>query len=224
MFKHLVILAAGRSSRMWPLTEYVPKAMAIADGKTLLETTVDKYRKHDFRIHLTVGYKADVLAPFALSLGINSVINTTSRGNSWWVYNSILSEIHEPVIVLTCDSLMDINLKQLWENYKKFKEPACLLLPAEPKEGFEGDYIHQKNGLVALLSRKEKSNFYGSGCQVLNLRKIRDITEPAEDFLEVWGQLIAHKQLYCADFAAQNWFTFDTVEQLKLYKSLRDEK
>src|ERR1035437_4796380 len=109
MFKHLVILAAGRSVRMWPLTEYVPKAMALADDKTLLQINVAKYKSLGFNIHLTVGYKSDILSPHALSLGVDTLVNTNGTGNAWWIYNSILSKFNEPVMILTCDSLMEIN-------------------------------------------------------------------------------------------------------------------
>lgn len=224
MFKHVVILAAGRSVRMWPLTEYVPKAMALADGKTLLEITLQKYQKLGMKIHLTVGYKAEVLSPFALGLGVDTLVNTTGRGNSWWIYNSVLSKIDEPILVLTCDSLMDIDLEKLGKNYQNFGQPTCLFLPAHLKEGFEGDYIHQTNGLVIALSRQDKTDLYGSGCQVLNPKKIVQTTKPADDFMDVWSQLIALKQLYCANFTAENWFTFDSVEQLKLYQTLKNSK
>lgn len=219
MFKHLVILAAGRSVRMWPLTEYVPKAMALAKEKTLIQITVEKYQKLAMQIHLTVGYKSDILSPHVLGLGVNTLVNTVGQGNSWWIYNTLLSKLDEPVMVLTCDSLMDVNLELLEKNYKQFKEPACMLLPTKPRAGFDGDFIHYKNHLVTALSRKEKSEIYCSGCQVLNPKKILESTKSADDFLEVWTQLIKLEQLYCADFNAENWFTFDTIEQLKLYRA-----
>lgn len=223
MIKNLVVMAAGRSVRMWPLTEYVPKAMALADGKTLLQTTVEKYRNYDMNIHLTVGYKSDVLSPYALGLGVDTLVNTTGQGNSWWIYNTVLSKFDEPVIVLTCDSLMDVDIKKLETDYKRFGEPACMLLPVRPKEGFDGDYIHQEQGRITAMNRKEKTNIYGSGCQVLNPKKIISITKPAGDFLDVWAQLMTKKQLFCASFTAENWFTFDSVEQLKIYKALKEK-
>jgi NDP-sugar pyrophosphorylase family protein len=158
MFKNIVIMAAGRSVRMWPLTEYVPKAMALADDKTLLEINFQKYKPLGLNIHLTVGYKSDILAPYALSLGADSLVNTNCKGNAWWIYNSLLSKFNEPIILLTCESLMDIDLVKLEENYKKYGEPACMILPVHPKEGFDGDFIHKKSGLVIKLSREEKTD------------------------------------------------------------------
>jgi len=221
MFKNVVIMAAGRSVRMWPLTEYVPKAMALADEKTLLEISMEKYKKQGLNVHLTVGYKSDVLAPHALALGASSLINTNGQGNSWWLYNSLLANLDESVLVLTCDSLMDVDLGELEKNYKNFGEPMGMILPVHPKEGFDGDYIHADKGIITKLSRKEKTDLYCSGCQVLNPKKIAQNTKPADDFLEVWNELIGKKQLYCAGFTAQNWFTFDTVEQLKLYRTAK---
>jgi NDP-sugar pyrophosphorylase family protein len=218
MFKNLLIMAAGRSTRMWPLTEYVPKAMALANNKTLLQNAVEKYLPFGLNIHLTVGYKREVLAPHALSLGVNSLINTNGYGNAWWIYNTMLSSFNEPVLVLTCDSLMDIDLHRLYSHYLEMGSPACMILPAIPKEGFDGDFIHHEWGKVTKLSREEKTAIYGSGCQVINPHKIKTITQPSEDFLDVWAQLINLNQLYCANFTATNWFTFDSVEQLKKYR------
>jgi len=222
MFKNLVILAAGRSVRMWPLTEYVPKAMALADNKTLLEINFEKYKPLGFNIHLTVGYKSDILSTHALSLGADSLVNTNGKGNSWWIYNSIISHFNEPIMILTCDGLMDIDLKEVEREYKKFGEPACMIVPTHPKEGFDGDYIHQKDGLITKLSRAEKTDIYGSGCQILNPRKIIELTEFSDDFLDVWSQLIDKKQLYCSTTIATNWYSFDSVEQLKLYRSSKN--
>ena len=216
-------MAAGRSVRMWPLTEYVPKAMALADNKTLLEINVLKYKPLGFKIHITVGYKGDILSPHALSLGVDSLVNTNGKGNSWWIYNSILSKLDEPIMLLSCDGLMDIDLKEVEKNYKKFGEPACMIVPVHTKEGFEGDYIHKKDGLIVKLSRKEKTDIYGSGCQILNPKKIIELTKPADDFLEVWSELIEKKQLYCSFSEAKNWYSFDSVEQLKSYRCIKKD-
>ncbi|MFA5934678.1 MAG: NDP-sugar synthase [Candidatus Paceibacterota bacterium] len=223
MFKNLVILAAGRSVRMWPLTEYVPKAMALADNKTLLEINFEKYKPLGFNIHLTVGYKSDILSPHALVLGVSSLVNTNGKGNAWWIYNSILSKLDEPIMILTCDGLMDIDLKDVEKEYKKFGEPACMLVPTQVKDGFDGDCIHQKDGLITKLSRTEKTDIYGSGCQILNPKKIIELTKNSDDFLEVWNQLMKKKQLYCSSSLAKNWYTFDSVEQLKSYRCIKED-
>lgn len=218
MIKHLVIMAAGRSTRMWPLTEYVPKAMALANDKTLLQNTIEKYSKLVMNIHITVGYKSDILSKHALGLGVSSIINTNGRGNSWWVHNTLISKINEPVLVLTCDSLMDFSLEKLEKEYLSLGQPAAMILPATVKENFEGDYIEQTNGLVTGLTRKNKTSVYCSGCQVVNPKKVCETIKPTDDFLDLWSQLIEKKQLGCASFTAENWFSFDTVEQLKLYR------
>jgi NDP-sugar pyrophosphorylase family protein len=64
------------------------------------------------------------------------------------------------------------------------------------------------------LNRHKPAPTYCSGIQMLNPHKINQLTEPVEDFYQLWQQLIAQKQLYCADSYPKNWFTVDTIEQL----------
>jgi len=221
MFKNLVIFAAGNGGRMFPLTAYTPKAMVLCNNKTLIQASIEKFSKKNFKIHVTVGHKGDELAKHVISLGVSTVINTTGKGNAWWVYNSILSSFDEPIIALTCDSLMDVDLEALEKNYLNYKKPLCMLLPAKPIETIEGDYIHQENGLVKYLSRKDKTDIYASGCQVLNPKKIIENTKSTDNFSNLWEQLIELNQLFCTDFNASNWFSVDTIEQLKLYDSFK---
>jgi MurNAc alpha-1-phosphate uridylyltransferase len=86
MFKHLVIFAAGNGSRMLPLTTYVSKAMVLSNGKTLIQTSIEKFKEENFKIHVTVGYKGSELSKHVISLGVNTVISTTGKGNAWWIY------------------------------------------------------------------------------------------------------------------------------------------
>ena len=45
MFSHAIILAAGKGLRMRPLTIKTPKALALFNGKTLVESVIKKIKK-----------------------------------------------------------------------------------------------------------------------------------------------------------------------------------
>ena len=53
--KHALIMAAGRGSRMMPLTNEIPKAMAQVGETTLIVNGIEKIRKVLDNIHITVG-------------------------------------------------------------------------------------------------------------------------------------------------------------------------
>lgn len=212
--QHALIMAAGRGQRMMPLTEDIPKAMAIHDGSTLIATSIEKLKKSAANIHITVGYKGSMLAKHVIEHNISSIFNTDGKGNAWWIFNTLLKYIDEPVLVLTCDNIVELDTDLLIRDYYKKNEPACMVVPVKPVEGLEGDYIFQQDGVITELNRNKKSEIYCSGIQLLNPKKINQLIEETDDFNFVWQRLIKIQQLFCSEIYPKNWFTVDTVEQL----------
>jgi len=211
---HAIIMAAGRGQRMMPLTNDIPKAMAIYDGATLISQGIDNIRKTIENVHITVGYKGAILAQHVIEHNVSSVFNTEGKGNCWWVYNTLLKSLNEPIVVLTCDNVIDLDFDLLSKDYFNLGEPACMIVPVQPVSGLEGDYIFHKDNLVFELSRSKLSDIYCSGIQVLNPAKISTLTEATEDFYNLWSQLIQKDNLFCSNIYPKKWFTVDTVQQL----------
>jgi NDP-sugar pyrophosphorylase family protein len=218
--KHAIILAAGRGQRMMPLTEDLPKPMAPYNGSTLIAQGIAQIAKRVEKVHVTVGYKKAMLAQHVIEYGASSVINTDGQGNSWWIYNTLFKSLNEPICVLTCDNVVDIDIDLLEEDYLKLGEPACMLVPVLPVAGLEGDFIFHKNHVVTNLDRHEPSEIYCSGIQILNPYKINELTEEADDFYSVWKQLIDLEQLYVSAIYPKKWFAVDTVEQLVMLNKM----
>jgi NDP-sugar pyrophosphorylase family protein len=212
--RNAIIMAAGRGLRMMPLTATVPKAMAPFLDSTLIANVIRRIRKHVDVIHVTVGYKGPLLAEHVISLGADCVYNTSGKGNSWWIYNTMLMRLDEPLLVLTCDNVVELDLEQLEREYMRQNEPTCMLVPVKPVPGMEGDYIFRKDDLVMRLDRNTQSDMYCSGIQVLNPAMINRLTSPVEDFYSVWEQLITQRQVYCSRIIPKRWFSVDTVDQL----------
>jgi len=211
---HAVIMAAGRGMRMMPLTENMPKAMAPFAGTTLIANGIDKILKHLDTVHITVGYKGSMLAKHVIEHNVSSVINTEGKDNAWWIYNTLLAKIDEPVFVLTCDNVIELNFSKIEEDYFRLGEPACMVVPVKPIQGLEGDYIFHEKQLVRKLSRTEASDSYCSGIQVLNPVKINRLTKRSDNFYQVWEQLIKQEQLYSSRIYPDQWYAVDTMDQL----------
>ena len=218
MINHAVILAAGRGIRMMPLTKKIPKAMVKIKNQTLILNGIKKIQKYIKNIHITVGYKGSVLAKHVIRNNVRSVINTNNKGNAWWIFNFPFNLINEPIFVLTCDNITNINFNLIEKDYIKKGKPECFLIPVKPVKKLEGDFIHKKKNIVTKLSRNAVSDIYCSGIQIINPYKINKIMKKTEDFNKVWKKLILKKKLLVSDIVPDQWFTIDSIKQLNMYK------
>ncbi len=217
MLNHAIIMAAGRGTRMMPLTNHIPKPMVELNGSSLISKGIDFLSNQIKNIHITVGYKGNMVADHVISKGVKSIFNTSGKGNAWWVYNTLLKHLDDPILVLTCDNVVELDLQGLYNEYKELKEPACLIVPIQPVKGLEGDFIFHKNNVVQKLSRTEPSGIYCSGIQILNPKKINALSTPTESFYDLWKDLMAHKNLLCSNVHPSKWIAVDTIEQLKQF-------
>ena len=212
------IMAAGRGTRLMPLTKKIPKGLIKFKQSSLIANGIKKLKKYIKNIHISVGYKGPILAKHLIEQKVSSIINTHNKGNCWWIFNSIFKNFNEPIFVLTCDNVTNINFKRISDDYYKKKQPLCMIIPTQPVEGLSGDYIFKKGNIVYNLSRSKKSDIYCTGIQVLNPKKINDKIKPADDFNILWRRLIKKKQLYVSDIKPKRWFTVDNIEN---YKNLK---
>jgi NDP-sugar pyrophosphorylase family protein len=221
--RHALIMAAGRGLRMAPLTDVLPKPMAPFQGSTLIAKGIERLSRRIPNIHVTVGYKGAMLAQHVIEHGASSIFNTEGKGNSWWIYHTLLSGLDEPIYVLTCDNVVDLDLDLLEENYGALGSPGCMVVPVRPVPGLTGDFIHHQDQFVTHLSRTELSPIYCSGMQVLNPARINATTAEGESFYGVWEQLIAQRALRVSSVYPSQWFAVDTVDQLRQLNDLNPD-
>jgi NDP-sugar pyrophosphorylase family protein len=214
MIKHAIILAAGRGLRMSPLTDAIPKPMAPYNGTTLIARGISRLAEKIEHIHVTVGYKKAMLAQHVIEHGASSVFNTEGKSNCWWLYNTLLKSLDEPIWVLTCDNVVDLDFELLEKSYVSLNSPVCMLVPVRPVPGLDGDYVFHDNHVVTEISRLKKTEIYCSGIQVLNPHRVNEITCEGESFYHVWQQLIDQQQLCVSSVYPNKWFAVDSIEQL----------
>ena len=213
--EHAVILAAGRGMRMAPLSDVIPKPMAPFDGSTLIAKGIDLLRQHVTNVHITVGYKGAMLAKHVIEHNVSSVLNTEGKGNAWWIYNTLLKHVSGPVVVLTCDNVVEIDFELLLGDYEAIGSPPTMLVPVKPVPGLDGDFIFHENRRVLELSRTRTSDIYCSGIQLIDPKRINALTSPVENFDDVWKQLIASNALHISKVYPKKWTAIDTVRQLE---------
>ena len=222
--RHALIMAAGRGQRMMPATDDLPKPMIPYLQSTLVASGIERIRPFIDHVHVTVGYKGAMLARHLIEHGVSSVHNTDGRSNSWWIHHTLLSQLDEPVFVLTCDNITELDFDALADDYFRLGEPPCLLVPVKPVEALEGDYIFHDGPVVTDLDRNRPAPTYCSGIQVLNPRKVIALTSGAGDFGSLWRELIAQRALLVSSIQPSHWFSVDTMQQLQDYATRRAER
>ena len=220
---HAFIMAAGRGARLVPLTKKIPKGLVKFRQTSLIARGIRRLKKYIKFIHISVGYKGPILAKHLIEEKVSSIINTDTKGNSWWIFNSIFKSFDSPIYVLTCDNVTNIDFKKIEKDYYKKGQPLCMLIPTKPVKGLKGDYIFRKKNLISNLSRAKKSEIYCTGIQVLNPKRINKKITPTEDFNILWKKLIKIKQLYVSDVMPRKWYTVDDVENYKNLKKFFDK-
>jgi NDP-sugar pyrophosphorylase family protein len=214
MFSYALIMAAGRGSRMSPLTDVVPKALAPFNGNPLIHHGLSLIKNVIPNVYVTVGYRASQLSSYLMDYGVSGLFNTSGQGNAWWVFNTLLSLVDKPVLVLTCDNVVRLDVARIHDCYSEFGMPPCMVVPVRPVSQIEGDYITQQSGIVSALSRDRKTSCYCSGIQVLNPRAVNETMPPVDSFNDLWKNLIKSKSLYASPYRPEHWSSFDTMSQL----------
>ena len=215
MVRNALIMAAGKGERMLPITKYIPKAMALYKDKTLIERSISILKGYGFNVHVTIGHKGNMLCQHILQKGISSIIDTNGQGNCWWIYNSLLKHINEPVVVSTCDIILDIDFNKILLEYNELNRPSCLIVPVKVKSGVDGDCVVCENKKVISIGRHIASDIYCSGVQIINPFKINLKTTQSDNFSDLWNQLIKNGDIFCSENYPRTWSSIDTVEQLQ---------
>ena len=202
---------------MRPLTDTLPKPMLAYNGDTLIGNSLQMLHNVVPHIHVTVGYKKAMLTEYLMTRGgVDTVINTEGHGNAWWLQNTLMRFVDEPVLVLTTDNITELDIQFLMSEYERVEYPPCMLVPVLPIKGVDGDFVeYEENGEVLSLQRDLPRETYCSGIQVLNPRQVATLLKhDLDNFYDVWGALIALRQLKTASVYPKTWFSIDTLEQL----------
>lgn len=215
MFDVAVVLAGGEGTRMRPLTNHIPKALVEVNGKELIRYPIDLVKQHAIQnIYATYSYKSDKLLS-AIHKWVSGVINTTGKDNSYFLGQTIIKHIDEAILVLPCDMIIDIDLTKIHQDYLDMGEPANMIIGVPPCNPIQGDFIqYDSERNIVGLSRDTETEYYCSGLQVINPKKVNAICGKSENFYAIWRQLIIRKEIKLSNIIPENWACYDSLDQI----------
>lgn len=212
MFKNAVIIAGGFGTRMLPLTNYIPKPLVVVNDKPLIQHALDFLNRNDItNVSVTYGHKAPQLLNY-VGYKVSSLINTVERDNAYFLYNSVVKYINEPIIVMPCDIIVDIDLNKLYSEYVNLNEPPICIVPIKASK--DADYIHTNNNQVVKITRNDESLLCASGIQIINPHKVNKLGNPQNNFYNVWMHMINQKSLYVTNTQPVHWKAYDNLKDI----------
>lgn len=127
---NVVILAAGRGSRLAPLTDNLPKGMVPLHGKPLLSWTISHLKQFsNHNLTLIGGYCSEKLSQFGLPIIENKKWNISNMVYSWWcskelwngpILTSYSDIIYSPKVIeklFQQDGEIIVAVDSLWKDY-----------------------------------------------------------------------------------------------------------
>lgn len=207
VFNYAVVMAAGRGERMKPITDYIPKALSrTKDSFELLDLAIESLPA--CHRYITYGYLAEQILDSYRHF--DGFINTEGTSNSWFLFNSIVSFIDEPIIITPCDIEYSID----WSLLAAEIDPSIPIhiVPVESSKGI-GDFII--DGKIQKRDSGASSDKICSGIQIINPKLLRSHCKEGE-FYDIWDNLSKLNLLKFTKTMPSKWVARDTVESLSI--------
>ena len=201
LFKNLdvVIMAGGLGTRLRPYTNILPKPLIPFNKKTIIENIIDYFLKYDLKnFYISINYKNYLISSFFKELKPNYKIKFLYEKKplgTAGVLQKLKNKKEKIFVVSNCDSLIDINLKDLID-------------------------FHKKNNFdLTIVSSSEIYKIPYGVCKIVNNRLSNIIEKPQSDFLANTGFYVVNSKIFSLIKKNQS---LSFVELIKI--SLRKKK
>ena len=225
-----IILAAGKATRLLPLTKDTPQSLLKVNNKTILERQIDSLRKVGvLDITVVTGHLSDQVETFCKHKGVKYIFNpfydVSSMALSLWV---VREELKNGFMFFYSDVLFD---SLIIKNLLTQKGDICFSIK---KDGLrdEAERVVEKNGLIECVAKskieEENGEFIGiakfskSGAKKL-LAELNNAAKISLDtrLTRVIDNLITQGEtVFAYDISENNFVDIDFSEDLKKAEKL----
>ncbi len=214
-----MILAAGRGERMRPLTNFTPKPLLKAAGKSLIERTIEQL--------VSAGFTDLVINHAYLGKQIETALGDGSKFGATIVYSSegehgletaggIIHALHlmkdAPFLVVNGDIATDFPFAEL---KKKPVDLAHLVLVPNPEHHLLGDFqIHSNQ----ILSPEGESRFTFSGIGIYSQEFFKNAPKDSKKLAPLLRSAMLEQRI-TGQLFEDFWMDIGTPERLKILEN-----
>ena len=191
----LMLFAAGRGTRMAPLTDHLPKPMVQVAGKPLIDHALQLAHESGIsRIVVNTHYLSGIVESHLANRNIHIIRETELLETGGGLRNALPLLGPKPVLTLNSDAVWSSNpippLLDAWQS-GEMDALLCLIQPENAK-GHKGggDFLVDETGLL----RRGAGAIY-SGLQVIDTGYLQNIPEKVFSLNLVWDKIAEHGQL-----------------------------
>ena len=154
MIKNALILAAGKGTRMWPLSENTPKPLLPLGGLPIIERQIQELKKVGVEnLYILIGYRmkeiSDYLKERELDVKITYIVQEQQKGTGHAV-NQAKGKIKGSFYCLNGDIVINAeNLERLGNN-----EDKLTMMVTKVADGSNFGVVESKNGYLVSIIEK----------------------------------------------------------------------
>lgn len=214
-----LILAAGKGSRMLPLTEKVPKPLMKVHDRPILEWIILSLPEEIHEIHIVIGYFGDQIKTHLGENFANKKIiyHTQEKAEGTWPAMKLAEKFFakgEKFLLTYADDMYD---KESIKKAADF-ENSLLVYPVKDPSRYGVVELHQ-DGIVKNIEEKPKepkSNLVGVGVYILNSTIFDHVypsdVEGEQYFVNVYREYIKNNLVNAV--YVKHWVSIATPEDL----------
>jgi len=185
----IIILAAGKGTRLKPLTDTIPKCMVKLDGKPIIEYQLDLFEKNEnFDVSIITGYLQEKVDFIGVKKFYNPNYDTTNMVNTLFCAEKLFDSSDDILIsygdivyneyvlnkIVESDAEVNVVADKCWKTYWQ----ARMNNPLDDAETFKVD----EEGFIKELG-KQPNSYNDIEAQYIGLIKIRrDVIEKIKDY------------------------------------------
>ena len=236
-----VILAAGLSKRLRPLTDTTPKCLLDVNGKNFLQRTLDNLLAcgiYDFI--MVLGYRKDMIEKFVrenypeikITFLYNDNYSENNNSYSLWMTKDIAGD---EILLLDSDILFE---KEIVSEVLSSAHGTCLALKKDVLDDEQIKVIADETGKVTEISKEapiDKAIGESIGIEKISGKFLKDVFDILDrkilteknvnefyekTFEEVISKNDAEKCMYCVDISQYFCMEIDTIEDYESAKKL----
>lgn len=219
----VVILAGGKGTRLWPLTEAIPKPLIPIRGIPIVQILVDFFKANNYkRFVFCIGYKGDSIKQYFNRINKDLEIVYVDSGENADILDRLLdckNLVFDRFIVCYGDAVANVNLRKLLDFHESNK--ALVTLTTFRMRSPFGVILSKASGLVSDFREKPLlPNWMNVGFMVFE-KKALDLAK-GETWLEFLNKLISMRKLYSFKHTGFH-YTFNTESERQEVEQKFDE-